>query len=347
MAASRTDRSSSAPSQAPSQARGKRSLVKAAKDGNLELMDELLNEGANLEDLGMWDNTPLLVACTYGHTEAALRLIALKADISAKNEHGATPLHYAAVEGSLRVVESLIAAATASGDAAGASKLVNCGDACVYNRHLDTYARRTPLGSAAECGFQDVAGVLMASGAQIEVADDEGRTPLWLACRHSRTGVARFLMQHGADTGIKDSQGTSVLGAAMVNCNEELVRALLTHGVGNVNDTASSPLRDAIKAGKRGAFEALLTHGAAVNVAGDLGVTPLHAACEKGDEYLVSLLVRAHADPSTEDSSGRTAFDLLRRRGLSDGHIASLLQPAAGGEEGSTGGACVGAGVPE
>ena len=47
----------------------------------------------------------------------------------------------------------------------------------------------------------------------------------------------------------KDHSGVSVLAAATAGgCNEELVLALLTHGVGDVNDTAGSPLRDAVKA---------------------------------------------------------------------------------------------------
>ena len=57
---------------------------------------------------------------------------------------------------------------------------------------------------------------------------------------------------------------------------------------------------------------------------------PPKAACEKGDEYVVSLLVRARADPSMGDAAGLTAFDLLRRRHLPDSQIAQLLSPPAG-----------------
>jgi len=93
-----------------------------------------------------------------------------------------------------------------------------------------------------------------------------------------------------------------VLGAALVGCNEDLVLALLSHGVGDVNDTAGLPLRDAVKSGQRLVIEALLTHGALLRDAKDgEAATPLHAACEKGDEYIVSLLVRARADPSSNN----------------------------------------------
>merc|ERR1712070_64697 len=90
--------------------------------------------------------------------------------------------------------------------------------------------------------------------------------------------------------------------------------------------------------GKRVIAEALLTHGASIELKpGSAGSLPLHAACEKGDEYLVGLLVRARADPSLSDMAGLTAFDLLRRRGLPDGQIVQMLTPPAGGDDGSTG----------
>jgi len=237
------------------------------------------------------------------------------------------------------VVEALLSCVRPEGDTE-VVKLVNCGHAKVYNRHLDAYAKRTPLSSAAESGFAELAGVLLAAGAVLEDADEDGRTALWLAARHSRLAVVRLLLQHGADPGLKDANGTSVLEAAMVGCNEDLVLALLGKGIADVNDTAGSPLRDAVKSGKRAVVEALLTHGASVELKpGSVGSMPLHAACEKGDEYLVGLLVRARADPSLSDAAGLTAFDLLRRRKLTDGQIVQLLSPPAGvgGADGSTG----------
>lgn len=326
----------------PSRPKPKPTLIKAVKEGNLALIEELLQNGHGLEELGMWDNTPLLVACTHGHSKVALLLIARKANIAAKNEHGATPLHYAAVEGNESVIEALIAAARHQDSEQGAGKLVSCTHAKVYNRHLDSYAQRTPLCSAAESGFSNIVGMLIAAGAATEEASDDGRTALWLACRHSRVSTVKVLLQHGVDTSAKDAQGISVLGAASIGCNEELVFALLIYGVADVNDTNGSPLRDAVRAGKRAVVEALLTHGAAVHPETCKGTTPLHAACEKSDEHIVRLLVRSRADPSIEDEAGFTAFDLLRRRGYADGQIVTLLKTPSisngGCMDGSTGG---------
>lgn len=325
----------------PVRPKPKPSLVKAVKDGNAALVDELLREGCDIEKPGMWENTPLVAACYYGRGDTALKLIGLKANVHAKNEHGATALHYAAAEGSFGVVEALLAAARIDGKEGGSGSvlaLVNCGSAHIYNRHLDAYARRTPLCCASESGFSDMVSALLAAGAVLDERSEEDRTALWLACRHSRLSVAKLLLQAGALADAKDAHGISVLGAALVSCNEQLVLALLSHGVRDVNDTAGLVLQDAIKAGKRAIVEALLTHGAFVQpMKDDAPTTPLHMACEKGDEYLVSLLVRARADPSKVNSAGQTSFDVLRKRGLPDGHIKSLLAAPDVMSDGGTG----------
>jgi len=312
-----------------------RTLIKAVKDNDISMMEDLLRDGANMEVRGMWDNTPLLAACLAGHGAVALKLINLRADINAVNENNATPLHYAVVEGLFAVVEALIATARLQD---GASKFVNCGAANIYGRHLDTYSRRTPLCAAAENGLQEIAEVLLDARADIEDGED-GRTPLWLACRQSRQGSVRLLLQRGASTAAKDYQRVSVLEVTTSTGNDELALLLLSRGVKDVNDSAGSPLRDAVRLKKRTLVETLLTQGASVHPRGFFGnMMPLHVACDIFDEYLISLLIKHRADPSLRDASGRTCFDILHKRGLPDSLITQLLQPVHGeASDGSTG----------
>lgn len=318
----------------PAPRRPKKTLLKAVKEGNIAAMEELLQGGADIEALGMWDNTPLLAACAHGQSQAALLLIKHGANVIAQNEHGATSMHYAAVEGSLEVVEALIASRRAAVEAEMQEKaikrLVDCPEAKVYNRHLDAYGKRTPLCSAAESGFEKVISCLLAAGASINACSEEdGQTPLWLACRHARLPEVKVLLQHGAHVDAKDSKGVSVLGAATQSLDESVVLAVLAHGVKDINDTSGMPLRDAVKAKRRSIAEALITHGAAVTPPkrAEACSSPLHVACDNGDEYLVSLLIRARSDPSLGDAAGLTAFDLLGRCGLPEAHIISLLGP--------------------
>lgn len=316
------------------------SLIKAIKVNDVTVVEEFLQApDCNLEVLGMWDNTPLLAACMYGHSEVALKLLARGANVFAQNEHGATALHYSSVEGSLEVTKAILDSASSE-----VEKLVNSGAAKVYNRHLDCYGERTPLAAAAESGFEDSVALLLAAGARLDEADGDGRTALWLAARHSRLGVAQVLLKHGADATHCDKEGSSVLGAATAGrCNDDLVLALLAVNGLDVNKTSGSPLFDVVKANKKPLAETLLTHGAAVNTPGPGGRTALHAACERGDEYFVQLLVRSRADTSIADAQGFTAFDLLRRRGLPDGKILAMFNlPAQSESDGGTGSAADG-----
>lgn len=315
------------------------SLIKAIKVNDVTAVEEFLQApDCNLEVLGMWENTPLLAACMYGHSEVALKLLARGANVFAQNEHGATALHYSSVEGSLEVTKAILESASE------VEKLVNSGAAKVYNRHLDCYGERTPLAAAAESGFEDSVALLLAAGARLDEADEDGRTALWLAARHSRLGVSQVLLKHGADATHRDKEGTSVLGAATAGrCNDDLVLALLAVNGLDVNKTSGSPLFDVVKANKKSLAETLLTHGTAVNTPGPGGRTALHAACERGDEYLVQLLVRSRADTSIADAQGFTAFDLLRRRGLPDGKILAMFNlPAQSESDGGTGSAADG-----
>lgn len=330
--------------EAPPPARPSRkrpNLIKAAKDGDLALVDESLTAGADIEQLGMWDNTPLLVACSYGMKDVALRLIERKAKIAVRNEHGCTPLHYAAVEGMQSVVQALLASAGEGGlDPKGVADLVNCGASKLYNRHLDMYAMRTPLGAAGESGFPAIIDSLIEVGAKVDDVGEDGRTAFWLACRNSKVPAARQLLRHGADPSTRDVEGTSALEAATREGNEDIVLLLLAHGPGDVNATSGSPLLNAVKKGTHRCVEALLTHGASLNPQG-CDTMPLHAACKQGDEYLVSLLVQHGADPSAKDATDQNAFDLLRRRCLPDRQIHDLLKPtAAPGGAGATGETC-------
>lgn len=193
------------------------------------------------------------------------------------------------------------------------------------------------MAAAAESGFEDSTALLLAAGATFE-ADDEGRTPLWLAARHGRVEVVQVLLKHGADASQQDQSGVSVLNANTGGgrCHEDLISLLLSANV-DVNQTSGSPLCDAVKGNKKQVVEALLTHGASTNMPNASGTTALHAACERGDESLVQLLVRFRADPGAANAAGSTPQELLRRRGLADAKILQLFSPPMGSGDGGTG----------
>ena len=83
-------------------------LRNAAKEGNTEEVELLLDRGANIEDKDIDGHTPLLLAAKWGKTETVELLLDRGANIEAKGRYGKTPLLLAAEEGDAEKVERLL-----------------------------------------------------------------------------------------------------------------------------------------------------------------------------------------------------------------------------------------------
>ncbi len=93
----------------------------------------------------------------------------------------------------------------------------------------------TPLHIAAEGGDRDVAGLLIARGADVNASDSiRGDTPLHYAARHRAVAVAGVLLAHGADVNAPNRKGRTPLHAATVLGARAIAELLLDHG-GDVN----------------------------------------------------------------------------------------------------------------
>lgn len=86
-------------------------LHEAASDGNLEMVEVLAELGANVDEKSSVDgDTPLILAALRGHKDVLEFLIENGADPGIKNIFGGTALHFAAVFGQEAVISPLIEA---------------------------------------------------------------------------------------------------------------------------------------------------------------------------------------------------------------------------------------------
>ena len=90
-------------------------LLSAASDGNVELVKQLVKNGANVNIQNREGATPLHMAASGGQVEilpnaGAIVEILLKAgaDVNIQDTDGDTPLHYAAYKGHTEAVEALL-----------------------------------------------------------------------------------------------------------------------------------------------------------------------------------------------------------------------------------------------
>eukprot|EP00943_MAST-04B_sp_MAST-4B-sp1_P008274 g8274.t1 len=158
----------------------KLNLIKASKNGNLEIVKEILqdikinttNSIYNIDQLGMWDNTPLVCACQYGHEAIAIELLRNGANPNVINEKGCTPLLHASVEGCLNIVKEIL---KYNGDA----NLIPLTP--IYNQHLDTHEPYTPLLASVTNGFHEITKELLLHNASMDVVNKNNEDLLRIA----------------------------------------------------------------------------------------------------------------------------------------------------------------------
>jgi serine/threonine-protein phosphatase 6 regulatory ankyrin repeat subunit B len=194
---------------------GSLAFFAAVNSGKVELVQMLLKAGA--DPLGRektWGATPLHTAAGNGHLNVmdVLRTYYRSVDIS--DDFGRTPLHYAAMAGKLQAMEWLLQR--------GAS--VNAKDR----------TGMTPLMHAAGMGHASAVEMLLQRGADIRVKDRTGRTALHLACRLSGdkgVTVVQVLVRYGVDCNERDNFGMSPLKVALDRGNKKCAEVLRQHGV--------------------------------------------------------------------------------------------------------------------
>ena len=154
----------------------------AVEEGNIEAVKQHITAGTDVNAKNPHGWTPLHAAALWGHNdEVAELLIANGADVNATDKHGRTPLHYAATNGHKEIAELLIAK--------GAE--VNAKDG----------GGRTPLNSGTWFrGNKETGELLIAAGADVKAGDGLKRTPLDWAVAFDQTEIADLFRKCGGKT---------------------------------------------------------------------------------------------------------------------------------------------------
>ena len=145
-------------------------------------------------------------------------LVGKGANIEQKDNHGRTPIHYAAKRGNLLLVE-----------------LIHKSYANVNARTNDGLV---PLHYASQQGNYSIVEYLLKYGnASVDAHANNGMTALHFACRNGRLEVARYLLlHHNASANAFDKDGKTALHFACEYGHYEIVKYLL-HMKADVNAT--------------------------------------------------------------------------------------------------------------
>jgi ankyrin repeat protein len=180
-------------------------IHQAAQKGNVKKVEAYLQENPELLNVGdlQEGRTPLHWAALGGSVEVASLLISRGAQIQARDKDGQTPLHVVTTEEIARML------------------IKRGGD----STSKDNYGRM-PLHYAAYYGRDRMIDFFLASGALLNAADEEGNTPLLWALINGQKGSAVLLIEKGAAVNAAAKDGTTPLRIARKKGYRDVVEML-------------------------------------------------------------------------------------------------------------------------
>jgi uncharacterized protein len=277
---------------------------------SIDALGCLLDAGASPAGAGLLAQVLQRADTHAGSISAlALRMIERGADPFGADARGRTPLHLAANNGQVAVLQALLARG------------------CDPNGRDGT--GRMPLHAALEQGAESLPLVraLVAHGADPEASDANGETPFGLAL--GKADIESWLSWNEWPLPRRPLRADDLPLAAAAGDSGAVARLLdLGFAVDTCDSQGASALLRACGAGHRDVAERLLAAGADVTLAASSGVTPLAAAVSARREGMVPLLIEHKAPVDQRLPGEATALMVAAALGYPD-IVEALLDAGA------------------
>jgi len=252
-------------------------LLYAARHGYTEIVDLLLQQGADIQLSEANNISPLLMAVENNQVETATLLIAQGADLDQQDWYGRSPLWEAINVRNLYIHNDLF-------------------DNFVNNRNelLELIKLLVEKGANINVRTSESPPIrhhLLSITGTLEWVDFTGQTPFIRAARAGDMAVLELLLHHDADPLITTYAGTNALMAA----------AGINWVVSQTWTESSENLLAAVKL----CFELRMD----VNHVNSMGLAAIHGAANRGSNEIIEFLVENGARLDIMDNEGRTPLD--------------------------------------
>lgn len=184
-------------------------LIWACRRGHAQVAAILLKNGANVDSIGVFGWSALLVSVHGNHLETMKLLLQQKPNVNTCDGQRHTPLIAASKEGKLEMVKLLLKARA----------FVNLSD---EHGH-------TALIHAAKGGHLEVVDLLLKQHANIEHAGPDKKSALFWAVEKGHSSVVERLLQAKANPEAASKEGDTCVMKAVKLRRVSLVRSLLAH----------------------------------------------------------------------------------------------------------------------
>ncbi|GHV13533.1 hypothetical protein AGMMS49938_08250 [Fibrobacterales bacterium] len=269
----------------------------AAKIGDVNIIDLLLQNEADLDPLDEDGNTPLHIAARFGKEKAVKFLLLKKASVKSSGKKGISPLHEATAGNHPETIEALLPS---------------------INIDIKDDDGNTPIHYAAMFSAEKSAPFLLSKGANANSANGWGQTALHIAAKNSNLKIIAYLIKNGTVLEQADLAKRTPLHIAANLGVLETVVFLLKCGanVNAVDIVKNTPLHYAASANFPKVAEELLLKNADIDSVNTDKLTPLGSALENDSRDTAKLLL----------SKGATSYPNAQGHSLL--HIAAIKNHA-------------------
>uniref|UniRef100_A0A182JVJ2 ANK_REP_REGION domain-containing protein n=1 Tax=Anopheles christyi TaxID=43041 RepID=A0A182JVJ2_9DIPT len=233
--------------------------------------------------------TPLHLAVIQGNLQLVNLLLANGADVNALDNEGHSVVHWATVCGEVEALRAVLAAGAdvSTPDINGGSPLHYAAQMCGAN-----YEGKTARASA-KLALEILNTLLNHPDTSVEVEDKDGRQPLLWAASAGSAKAVLALIKAGAHVESADKDGLTALHCAAsrghTECIDTLINLCGAH-TDQIDSNGCTALHYAVTLGHADATSLLLKLDADPNRQDRKGRTPAHCGCAKGQMETVKIL---------------------------------------------------------
>lgn len=296
-------------------------LNAASYSGHKDILELLIQKGADINHRDSSGQTPLVMACIGKRKDIVRWLIEIGADVDKRTCEGPTPLMWACSSGYRGMADMLLykGANIDKADYEGRTPVMWCRkqgesgifDLLIYkgaNLNKRDNSGWSPLMWATYYGLLSTVEVLFAKNADINESDDFGMTPLMIACDKGFNEIILFLIRKRVNINSKNKLGQTALMLSCASNNFEILNILIENNakINAVDILDETSLMKVCSLGLLRNTEFLLQKRADVNISDKDGNTPLSVACFGRHDDLVKVLIKYGANVNQIDSNGST-----------------------------------------
>ena len=332
---------------------GETALQLACYTSQMESVRLLLEKNADLNISDVKDYTSLHAAvhglatfhdpCGYKILHEIIKNIKHKTYFDAQNVKGQTALFLACSFGLQKSVKILLEAGS---------------NPNITDRKSNTSLHAAVLGSCSK----NIIKAIIDRGALVNAKNKQKHTALTLSCRKGNVDEINFLLKNGPNPNITDVDDETVIHHAIYGgCSKKALKAIVDHGADinarsksnltplmiacqkrnidaiyvllqagadpNINDLkGATVIHHAVTSGcRKRILQAIIGHGADVNIMNTQNCTALMMACRKGDIDATNVLLTAGTNPNTVDECGDTCLHLAVRGGCNEETVQAII----------------------